>query len=335
MFPTLSEALTGERLTVGPAVLQQVDAADRADPPVPDRCRAAARLAEVHVHQPARPVPVGGDRRRGRPAVGLAAAGRPVLGGRPLLRAVRLRRRDHRARSSCAARGSGARPPAPTSSPRMVGLVARSKRRYGGYIVHLGIVLMFLGFAGEAFKVDEQVLLKPGEQSQVGQVRRAQRRRARDRRRAEADDHRRTSRCCGTASEIDQVYPAAVVLPEARAGADDPGGDSPRRGRGPLHRAARLRPRDPVGDAAGGDQPAGELDLGRLRCPRLRDDDRAAARAGLRVRGRAGAGGGRHRAAARGFARRRPGRRRRSTWRTRSSGRSCRRRRSRRTCSSR
>ena len=50
----------------------------------------------------------------------------------------------------------------------MIGLVGRSKRRYGGYIVHVGIVLMFLGFAGEGFKLDEQVLLKPGEQSTVG-----------------------------------------------------------------------------------------------------------------------------------------------------------------------
>ena len=30
----------------------------------------------------------------------------------------------------------------------MIGLVGRNKRRYGGYIVHLGIVLIFLGFAG-------------------------------------------------------------------------------------------------------------------------------------------------------------------------------------------
>jgi len=48
-----------------------------------------------------------------------------------------------------------------------VGLVMRERRRYGGYIVHLGIVLMFLGFAGEGFKADEQVLLKPGQQATV------------------------------------------------------------------------------------------------------------------------------------------------------------------------
>ncbi len=50
----------------------------------------------------------------------------------------------------------------------LIGLVARSRRRYGGYIVHLGIVLMFLGFAGEGYKLDEQVLLKPGQQTAVG-----------------------------------------------------------------------------------------------------------------------------------------------------------------------
>src|SRR5688572_21306348 len=50
----------------------------------------------------------------------------------------------------------------------MIGLVGRSKRRYGGYFVHAGIVLMFLGFAGEGFKLEEQMLLKPGEQASVG-----------------------------------------------------------------------------------------------------------------------------------------------------------------------
>ena len=50
----------------------------------------------------------------------------------------------------------------------LVGLVGRNKRRYGGYIVHLGIVLVFLGFAGDGFKREEQVLLKPGQQTTVG-----------------------------------------------------------------------------------------------------------------------------------------------------------------------
>jgi len=50
----------------------------------------------------------------------------------------------------------------------MIGLVSRNKRRYGGYIVHAGIVLIFLGFAGEGFSRDEQLLLKPGEEKVVG-----------------------------------------------------------------------------------------------------------------------------------------------------------------------
>jgi cytochrome c-type biogenesis protein CcmF len=50
----------------------------------------------------------------------------------------------------------------------LIGLVGRSKRRYGGYIVHVGIVFIFLGFAGEGFKLEEQALLKPGEQMSVG-----------------------------------------------------------------------------------------------------------------------------------------------------------------------
>ncbi|MGE4053594.1 MAG: cytochrome c-type biogenesis CcmF C-terminal domain-containing protein [Vicinamibacterales bacterium] len=50
----------------------------------------------------------------------------------------------------------------------LVGLMGRNKRRYGGYVVHLGIVLIFFGFAGEGFKLDSQVLLRPGADSTIG-----------------------------------------------------------------------------------------------------------------------------------------------------------------------
>jgi cytochrome c-type biogenesis protein CcmF len=49
----------------------------------------------------------------------------------------------------------------------LIGLVARSRRRYGGYIIHIGIVLMFLGFAGQGYKQDSQVLLKVGQQTTI------------------------------------------------------------------------------------------------------------------------------------------------------------------------
>src|ERR1700730_9438664 len=50
----------------------------------------------------------------------------------------------------------------------LIGLVSRNKRRYGGYIVHVGIVLIFLGFAGKAFEVKETVRLTPGQQTTIG-----------------------------------------------------------------------------------------------------------------------------------------------------------------------
>jgi cytochrome c-type biogenesis protein CcmF len=49
----------------------------------------------------------------------------------------------------------------------LVGLVGRNKRRYGGYVVHVGIVLMFLGFAGEGFKQTDTVLLTPGKEATI------------------------------------------------------------------------------------------------------------------------------------------------------------------------
>ncbi|HEX8850369.1 MAG TPA: heme lyase CcmF/NrfE family subunit [Gemmatimonadaceae bacterium] len=45
----------------------------------------------------------------------------------------------------------------------LVRLVARNRRRYGGYIVHLGVVVLFAAFAGLAFKRELDVTLRPGE----------------------------------------------------------------------------------------------------------------------------------------------------------------------------
>ncbi len=46
-------------------------------------------------------------------------------------------------------------------------LVARNRRRYGGYIVHAGIVILFCAFAGLAFKKDHDVQLKAGETKEL------------------------------------------------------------------------------------------------------------------------------------------------------------------------
>jgi cytochrome c-type biogenesis protein CcmF len=50
-----------------------------------------------------------------------------------------------------------------------VELTHRNTRRYGGYLVHMAIVLMFIGFAGTAFNERGQSEMKAGDTLQVGQ----------------------------------------------------------------------------------------------------------------------------------------------------------------------
>ena len=84
----------------------------------------------------------------------------------------------------------------------LVGLFARSRRRYGGYIVHLGIVLMFLGFAGKRLRARrDRSLLKPGQQVERRRPTPCTYQRADGHRgRPEADGHGRPRASRGTAS---------------------------------------------------------------------------------------------------------------------------------------
>ncbi|MBA3968782.1 MAG: heme lyase CcmF/NrfE family subunit [Gemmatimonadetes bacterium] len=50
----------------------------------------------------------------------------------------------------------------------LVHMVQRNRRRYGGYIVHVGLVIGFMGFAGKAFYVERQAAMRPGESLVVG-----------------------------------------------------------------------------------------------------------------------------------------------------------------------
>jgi cytochrome c-type biogenesis protein CcmF len=47
-------------------------------------------------------------------------------------------------------------------------LTMRNTRRYGGYVVHFGIVLIFIGISGQAFNKDIQKEMHPGAQMQIG-----------------------------------------------------------------------------------------------------------------------------------------------------------------------
>ncbi|MBI2679773.1 MAG: heme lyase CcmF/NrfE family subunit, partial [Candidatus Solibacter usitatus] len=50
----------------------------------------------------------------------------------------------------------------------MVELTHRNTRRYGGYLVHMGVVLMFIGFTGNAFNRDTTVEINPGQSAPLG-----------------------------------------------------------------------------------------------------------------------------------------------------------------------
>ena len=167
MFPTITEADQRRAADGGPAVLQSLDGADRPHAAGADRRRPAAGLAQVHG---ARTCGSSSCSRWGwgwsSPAACVALGVRVWSSGicfalcgmvfgtltQEFLRGANVRR---------GMTGTDV-------LTAMIGLVGRNKRRYGGYIVHVGIVLIFLGFAGEGFSRDEQLLLKPGEEATVG-----------------------------------------------------------------------------------------------------------------------------------------------------------------------
>jgi cytochrome c-type biogenesis protein CcmF len=47
-------------------------------------------------------------------------------------------------------------------------LTMRNTRRYGGYIIHFGMVLIFIGISGTAFNKDKQMEMKPGSSMTLG-----------------------------------------------------------------------------------------------------------------------------------------------------------------------
>lgn len=53
----------------------------------------------------------------------------------------------------------------------IVSVFARNRRRYGGYVVHLGVVLVFVGLAGGAFKQQYSTTVAPGESFEIGPYR--------------------------------------------------------------------------------------------------------------------------------------------------------------------
>jgi cytochrome c-type biogenesis protein CcmF len=161
LFPILSEAVRGSKITVGPPFFNRVNvplgllllALTGIGPLIAWRKASAANLRRQFVA----PLTAGGAT-----LVVLLAAGvrdlYPVmtftLAGfvagtvlQEFYRGIRARRRMH---------GESV----PVAFLR---LIERNRRRYGGYIVHVGVLIYFVAFAGMAFKVEREATLKPGE----------------------------------------------------------------------------------------------------------------------------------------------------------------------------
>ena len=49
----------------------------------------------------------------------------------------------------------------------LIRMVSKNRSRYGGYVVHLGIVFMFVGFTGHAFDEEKEFSLTVGETDHV------------------------------------------------------------------------------------------------------------------------------------------------------------------------
>ena len=166
MFPTISEALRGERLTVGP--------------PFFDKWMLPIGLTLLMLTGIG---PLLAWRKTAMSSMGHQLMW-PVLSGLTVMGVVMALGVNFWAAGLCFGlcgfvfgtimqefwRGSGVRQRA-TGTDRLtalIGLFARSRRRYAGYIVHLGIVLIFFGFAGNGFKLEEQINLEPGQEVAIG-----------------------------------------------------------------------------------------------------------------------------------------------------------------------
>ena len=175
-----------------------------------------------------------------------------------------------------------------------MGMVIRGKRRYGGYIVHVGIVLMFVGFAGTAYK-KERTSARAGRRGQDRQVHRPLRPPRARGGSPEGDGHRRGHRAGQDGKVIDHLRPAKWFFHNHESEPTTEVAIRRSPGRGPLHHAGRLRSRRGERDAQGRREPGRRLDLVRLHAAGDRDRHRAHPR--LRARaadrpacGRDGAG---------------------------------------------
>ena len=168
IFPIVSEAVRGESVTVGPPYFNFFLRVFGIPLLLADGDRAARRLAaRVDLLAEAHAGLACAGRRRDRRRV--AALRRRLVAARPrdvhLLRVRagvdrdRVRERDTQARRALTG-GSWLN--------AFSGLVARNRRRYGGYVVHAAIVLLAIGVAGSSlYQTTREGKLSPGQSLQA------------------------------------------------------------------------------------------------------------------------------------------------------------------------
>jgi len=161
LFPILSEAVRGTKITVGPPFFNRVNvplglfllALTGIGPLIAWRKASARNLRRQFTF----PIGMGIltaaalllDGMRDGYVITAIGLGAFVLGTvlQEFYRGVRARRRMH----------------GESVLGALFNLIARNRRRYGGYVVHVGILMMFVAFTGMAFRVDKEATLKPGE----------------------------------------------------------------------------------------------------------------------------------------------------------------------------
>jgi cytochrome c-type biogenesis protein CcmF len=166
-FPILSEAFTGQRISVGPPFFNQVNGPlsialllMTGIGPVIAWRRASRYNLERNFRVPVLVLLVAGVVAvalglRAWYAVSVVAFGAFVAATvvQEMWRGTRARMRS---------KGTG-------PATALVGLIARNRRRYGGYIVHIGVLLVFAGVTGSMFQLEQKERLSPGDQIAIGQ----------------------------------------------------------------------------------------------------------------------------------------------------------------------
>ena len=166
LFPIISEAVRGSKITVGPPFFNTVNiplgllllALTGIGPLIAWRRASIANLKRQFA------VPVAGGvflgaalfalgMRDGYALVSYTLAGFVLTTiTQEFVKGVNARRRMHDE-------------PVPVAFVR---LIARNRRRYGGYIVHFGVIVIMIGFAGSAFNQDIERELTPGQSMSIG-----------------------------------------------------------------------------------------------------------------------------------------------------------------------